>query len=262
MPTSWGIGGGTLYAFLLVLSRIGGALALIPLPGMSSGTEIPRIIAAVSITVALIPSWPRLDAFPQNIGTLILAIVTEAAFGLTIGIAVACLTEMLKMGAQIISTQSGFGFASTIDPTTTADTGILVIVAQLFGSLLFIALGLDREVIRILAASLASNPPGRMQVDPQLTEALWHFASGIFTTGVRLAFPAIALLGLIELSLGLLARINSHLQLIHVSFPLKMLAAFAVIAVIASSYPRIIEEQAAVMLQISRRAAGLEANGR
>ena len=262
MPTSLAFGSGTLYAFLLVLSRIAGAFVLVPLPGMTAGTEIPRIVAAISITVALMPSWPKLSAFPTSLATLLLAVVIEAAFGLSIGLAVSVVTEVLKMGAQIMSTQSGFGFASTIDPNTSADAGILVLVAQLIGGLLFLALGLDREVIRIFASSLTTHPPGAFHLDPQLGEALWRFAADIFTVGVRLAFPSIALLGLIDLSLGLLGRINSQLQLISVSFPLKMLSAFALIAVLATMYPRIVTAEAMKMLEISRHASGIGSHGR
>lgn len=254
-----GFSAGALYAFLLVLARVSGAVVFVPLPGMITGTEIPRIVAAVAITIALIPSWPQFNAFPAQMGTVVVAILVEAVFGISIGLAVACLTEMLKMGAQIMSTQSGFSFASTIDPNTSADAGILVIVAQTIGGLLFLSLGLDGQVIRIFAESLATHPPGlAFHVDPQLGNAILHFGADIFTVGVRLAFPAIALLGLIDLSLGLLARINSQLHLISVSFPIKMLAAFALVAVLATMYPRIIEEEATKMLEISRHSAGIQ----
>ncbi len=262
MPTSLGFPTGAMYAFLLVLSRVSGALVLVPLPGMTAGTEIPRIVAAVSITIALLPSWPAEAGFPPQASTVVLAVLVEAAFGLAIGISVACLSEMLKLGAQIISTQSGFGFASIIDPNTSADAGILVLVAQIMGGLLFLAFGLDREILRIFAASLASHPPGTFHIDPLLAPAIWRFTSDILVVGVRLAFPSIALLGLIDISLGLVGRINSQLQLLSVSFPLKMLAAFALVAVLASMYPRVIESEAASMLQISRHAAGIEGHGR
>ncbi len=262
MPTDIGFGTGTLYAFLLVLSRVTGAFVFVPLPSVTPGTELPRIFAAVAITIALIPSWPKLEAFPDNIGALILSVVIEAAFGLAIGLSVACLNEMLKMGAQIMSTQAGFGYASTVDPNTSADAGLLVVAAQMVGGLLFFAMGLDKQIVRLFAQSLVSHPPGTFRADPQLAEALWHFAGGIFSAGVRLAFPAIALLGLVDLSLGLLGRINSQLHLISVAMPVKLLVALALIAVLAAFFPRVVESQSGVMLQIARRAATLPTHGR
>ena len=49
------------------------------------------------------------------------------------------------MAAQILSLNAGFSFAQTIDPTTQAQSGVLVVFAQLAGGMVFLALGLDRR---------------------------------------------------------------------------------------------------------------------
>jgi flagellar biosynthetic protein FliR len=181
---------------------------------------------------------------------------------MSIGLAAACLNELLKMGGQIISQQAGYGFASMIDPTTSADSGVLVIAAQWIGGLLFLSLGLDREVVRIFAASLSSHPPGMFHADPQIGQALLLFASDIFTVGVRLAFPAMALMLLVDISLALLGRINAQLHLIHISFPIKMMLSLALIAVLATMYPRVVASESVRMLQIASHAAGLKSDAR
>jgi flagellar biosynthetic protein FliR len=261
MPVSLTFGEGTLYAFLLVLARISGALVLAPMPGLQAGTETARIIAALAITISLLPSWPHFDAFPSGIATITLAVAGEAMFGLAIGLSVACLNELMKMGAQITAQQAGYGFASMIDPNTQADSGVLVIGAQLFAGLLFLALGLDREVIRAFAFSLAAHPPGLFHADLQLCRALFLFAADIFTIGVRLAFPAMALLLLVDISLALLGRINAQLHLIMIAFPIKMMIALALLGLLATMYPRVIASESVRMLQIAGHAAGLDSAG-
>jgi flagellar biosynthetic protein FliR len=253
---------GTLFAFLVVLTRVSGALVLVPLPGMQGGTEMPRIIAALAITVALYSSWPRYTAFPESLARLVVLLASEAAFGLAIGISVGILNEILKMGAQVMSQQAGYGFASTIDPTTSADSGVLVVIAGLMGGIIFLALGLDHVVIRAFALSLVNRPPGEFHADEHLSEALWRFSSDIFSVGVRLALPAIALLGLIDISLALVGRINAQLHLISLSFPMKMMTVMALIGLLAAMYPRIMRSESGVMIEIINRAAGIEAHAR
>jgi len=253
---------GSLYAFLLVLARIAGALVFVPLPGTRNGADIARLFAAVAITVALLPLWPHFDEFPTAVGDLVIAVLIEAAFGLSIGLAVSVFNEMLMMAAQIISLQAGFSYASTIDPSTSADSSLLLVIAQLIGGLLFLALGLHREVIRIFAQSLTAMPPGAFHADRHLAEALMRFGTDIFTIGLRLALPAVALLGLVDLSLALIGRINSQLQLLSLSFPIKILAALALLGLLAAMYPRVMGEPADQMLSITRNAAGLASNGR
>src|ERR1035441_3024838 len=126
----------TLLGFLVTLARIGGVFVFLPLPGMKSGADMARIVLSVCVTMALFPQWPRLSA-EGSIGLLVVWMISEAALGIGIGLAVA---------AQPRSLQAGYGFASMVDPNTQADSGILVIFAQLAAGLLFFGAGLDREV--------------------------------------------------------------------------------------------------------------------
>ncbi len=118
---------GTLYAFLLVLARVSGAFIYVPLPGIKSGPEVARAVLAVSLTFVLFPSWPAIDPRGVNIAILMGWILAEAGVGIAVGLAVAFLTEGFQMGAQIISLQAGYSFATTIDPNSGADSSVLLI---------------------------------------------------------------------------------------------------------------------------------------
>src|SRR3954471_726045 len=85
--------------------------------------------------------------------------LTEAAVGLAMGISVAIPLEALMLAAQVLGLQAGYAYASTIDPNSEADSGILLIFAQLMSGMLFFAMGLDREVLRLFARSLEKIPP-------------------------------------------------------------------------------------------------------
>ena len=55
---------------------------------------------------------------------------------------------------QVMSMQAGYAFASTFDPNTQADSGVVVVLMQIVSGLLFFTTGLDREVVRIFARSM------------------------------------------------------------------------------------------------------------
>lgn len=227
-----------LLPFLLVLSRLAGFFAFVPLPGGQNGPGAARIVFALGFTIALYPQWPAAGA-PVSTGWMLAALASEAALGATMGLAVACLNEVMLMMAQIAGVQAGYGFASTIDPSTQADATVLLVAAELIAGMLFFALGLDREVLRILARSLETQPPGAFAVTGPMSEALVKLTAGIFSAGLRLALPVVALLALVDLSLALLGRLNAQLQLITLAFPAKMLTALGVLAALAGLYPRV-----------------------
>ena len=76
------------------------------------------------------------------------------------------------------------------------------------GGLIFLALGLDREVIRTLAYSLQVHPAGAWIAQPA-AEAMIRLGGDMLALAVRLALPAIALLVLMDIALGLLGRLNA-----------------------------------------------------
>jgi flagellar biosynthesis protein FliR len=254
--TSLGISASTLIGFLLVLCRVSGIFAFLPIPGLKTGADTARVFAVLAITISLYPLWPTTVHMEQSIGGLTAAVICEAIFGITIGLGVAFVMELLSMAAQVAGLQAGFGFASTIDPNTQSDSSILVVVAQTLAGLLFLATGLDREVIRIFASSLEKFPPGQFVITASIAEALVKLGGGIFSMGVRLALPVIALLGLVDLALALLGRLNAQLQLISLAFPVKMLAAMVLFAWIAAVEPRIFIAYAGQFLTVARRIAG------
>jgi flagellar biosynthetic protein FliR len=50
----------------------------------------------------------------------------------------------------------------------------------------------------------------------------------MFSTGMRLALPMVAILLLVDISLALLGRVNAQLQLLTIAFPVKMMVGLAI----------------------------------
>ncbi|MBM3775104.1 MAG: hypothetical protein FJW37_08050 [Acidobacteria bacterium] len=240
-----------LIGFLLALARVAGVLTFLPLPGIRSGPEPARVVLALSFTLALFSSWP-LAPDDLSAGRLAGWMLAEAALGIAIGLAASFLAEAFVMAAQIIGLQAGYAYASTIDPSTQADSGILLVFVQLIAGLLFLALGLDREIIRILAQSFDTQPPGGFLITPRAAESLLRLGASLFSVAFRLALPVVALLVLVDLGLALLGRLNQHLQLLTLAFPVKMLAAILLLAWIAVMFPAVYRGSARGALEAAR----------
>lgn len=235
-----------LFGFLLVLARISGIFLFIPLPALSNGPSAAKIVLALALTFALFPLWPRVEPVPASMFQVTGWVLAEAAVGLAAGLAVAFVIEGVYVAAQAISTQAGFSYASMVDPNTQADSTVLIVVAQLTAGLLFFALGLDRRLLQILARSLETHPPGSLALSRSGVETLAMLGSGAFSTGLRLVLPVMTLLFLIDLSIGLLGRVNSQLQLVALAFPIKMVAALLALSFLIVLVPKIYQQSAGV----------------
>ena len=242
MPAELTLSVSTLFAFLLVLARVSGALVFVPLPGIKGGPEAARVALALGFTLALFPRWPHAAAAGITPATLLGWATAEAALGIAIGVAVAIVLETFSLAAQVLGLQAGYAYASTIDPNTEADSGVLLVVAQLFAGMLFFALGLDREILRLFDWSLQKVPAGVYALSFSSAEALVRLGSSLFAVGVRMALPVVALLVMVDVAMALLGRLNAQLQLLSLAFPAKMLIALAVLSWVSILFPRILLE--------------------
>ncbi len=239
-----------LEGFLVVLARVGGAMAFVPMPGLRNAPLAPRVLLTLALTLALLPTWPGLNSSAKAASLSLSSLLVEVAFGLTAGILVAWLSEAFILSMQIIGLQAGYAYASMIDPTTQADSSTLQVIAQLSAALLFFAAGLDRELFRVFAASIQTYPPGSFRLEPAMASGIIRFTASMLSFAFRLALPLVALLILVDVALALLGRINASLQLLTIAFPAKMLISMAVLAMLAALAP--------VMFQLaSSEAVGL-----
>jgi len=233
---------GTLFAFLLVLARVSGALVFVPLPGLKGTPDAVRAALALTSTLALYGQWPAVEAAGITPARLIGWALCEAAVGIAIGVSVAIVLEAFLLAAQVLGLQAGYAYASTVDPNTQADSGILLVFAQLISGMLFFALGLDRDVFHLFAESLRRVPAGTFTFGQGSADALIRLGSSLFSVGVRLALPVVTLLILVDVALALLGRLNAQLQLLTLAFPVKMLAALLMLSWIAAVFPRLMRE--------------------
>ena len=257
MPTELTFSTGTLFAFLLVLARVSGALSFVPIPGLRNALEPARVVLAVSFTLALAGRWPVVNTADLSVGTLVVWVAAEAALGIAIGVAIAFVLECFGLAAQVLGTQAGFAYASTIDPTSEADSGVLMVIAQLMGSLLFFALGLDRELLRLFARTLDKIPAGTYALAPASADSVIRLGATLFVVRVRLALPVVALLLMVDVTLALLGRLNQQLQLLSLAFPLKMLVALLLLAWTAAAFPRLLLQFSGHAFRAAHRAVGI-----
>ena len=88
-------------------------------------------------------------------------------------------------------------------------------------------------------------------------EPLIRLGAALFSIGVRLALPVVALLVMVDVALALLGRINAQLQLLTLAFPAKMLTALILLSWLASMFPRMLREISGQAWTAAHRMLGI-----
>ena len=240
----------TLFGFLFTLARISCMFAFLPLAAFRGTPEAAKIVLSLAFTAILWPEWKAPVAGEFTVGRIVVGIAGEAALGFAIGLALAVVLEVFQVAAQVVTLQAGFGFASTIDPNSGADSTVLLTLAQLTAALLFFATGSDRMLIRALADSLRLCPPESFVMKQNWADALIHFSGSIFSMGLRLAAPIVALLLLADASLAVLGRVQAQIHLVSLTMPVKLAATMALLSATLVFQPQFFETQMAAGIRL------------
>ncbi len=236
-----------LLGFLFTLARVSGVFAFLPLASFRATPDAAKVVLSLAFTVMLWPEWKApmaLDSRTQ-VSRIVAGLAGEMAIGLAIGLTVTVVLELFQVAAQLVSLQAGFGFASTIDPTSGADSTVLISLAQLTAGLLFFATGGSRMLVRVLADSLRLCPPESFTLKPGWADAMVRYSATIFSAGLRLAAPVIALLLLADFSLAVLGRIQAQLQLVSLTMPVKLAATMLLLSFTMAFQPGYMESMMA-----------------
>jgi len=99
---------------------------------------------------------------------------------------------------------------------------------------------------------METYPAGSFVLTRGAATQILTFGSTIFSTGLRLALPIIAVMVMIDISIALLGRVNAQLHLTVVAFPVKMLMLLTLLGWLALLFPVLYRAQSGAALTMAR----------
>ena len=235
-PATWTYATAKMTAWMLVLTRITGLLAAIPGLGNERLPLPVRAGLAALLAIVIAPTLPAMKVLPTGIWDFSAVLAVELAVGLVMGTLVALVFSAVSFGANLIDIQTGFSFVqffNPVEPQPAAVAGTLLAQVTL---LLLFATGLHHQMILALADSYRLVPlGGGFQVNGMGLVAL---TGGLLTKGVQMAAPVLFALFLVDVLEGFGARFMPQLQLLQLTFPIKISIGLAVLAYVILELPR------------------------
>ncbi len=212
-----------LVVFLLVLTRVGGLFLVAPIFGSLNVPTMVKIGLSAMIALLLVPTLPIGYAVDIK-GPLgmALAVGQELLVGLFIGYAVYLLFVAIQLAGQIIDMQMGFGVVNVIDPVTSSQVSVIGQYKFLVATLFFLALNGHHHILRALGDSMTLVPLGGLNLSEGAFLKLSGMFGDVFAVAVKIGAPAIAVLFLTNLSMGLVARAVPQINVFIVGLPLTI----------------------------------------
>lgn len=224
------------FAFVLLLARVAGAVALLPGLGETSLPAMLRAGMALAITAVLLPVIAPMVPPPPEPGLQAAGMVAaELVTGLWLGWLARLLTLALPLAAQFIAYL--LGIASVLQPSATLgpQSSALAHLFELLVPLLILGSGLYALPLSALAGSYHLVPPGRMLPSGDGLAISVQSVASSFALALRLAGPFV-LAGIVwHVAIGLLSRLVPRVQVYFVAMPGQILGGLALLAVLAAA---------------------------
>jgi flagellar biosynthetic protein FliR len=232
---------GAIARFGLLMVRPG-ALMMVG-PGLG-GQQVPvqaRVALTALLALALAPSVP----LPTGAAVgLLTVVVREIAIGLALGLAARAVIAGAELAGHICSQQIGFSYAATVDPEGGARNTALASLYGLLATFTWLAIDGHHLLVRALDASYTGLPMGGGGIDASLVQSIRDVLGLVFVTGLRLAFPLIAVLLLVELALGLISRAAPALNFFVIGYPVRLIVGLFVVAITIAALPGVVRSLA------------------
>jgi flagellar biosynthetic protein FliR len=216
--------------FILVFVRIISMIWLLPLfqsRSISAGYK-----AGLSLIIAFLLFESVSSPDLQGDGYLILlAVGAEVLIGLSVGFFVRVLFSMVSAAGEVVSMQSGLSFARSMDPTMMANVTVLEHFQGLLAMMIFLGIDGHHIVLKGISASLKQVPPGSIAIKPALFQYMVGSVGGLFSASLRICAPVVVTLFLVDIALGIVARLIPQVNVFVEGASIKMLVTLAMLAI-------------------------------
>lgn len=228
---------GTILTYLLVFSRTGAIMMLLPALGEGGIPARVRLVLALAVTVAMTPvvahAYPA--QAPANVLKLGLLIAQEVTAGILIGAMSRIIMSALQTAGYLIATQTGLAYAQTVDPTQHEQGAVIGNFFSLLGAVLIFSTDLHHLAIGAIAGSYKMIPPGTALPTGDMAELTIRLVSASFVLGFQLAAPFLVFGFALYAALGILARLMPQLQVFFVAMPINIMFGFVLLALLLGS---------------------------
>jgi flagellar biosynthetic protein FliR len=155
---------------------------------------------------------------PQGLETL----VQQVGIGLAMGFSIRVVFASVELAGELVGLQMGLNFATFFDPTNNTQTSA---VSRFYGHmtvLLFIVMNGHLLVLLAVVRSFDAFPVGASLMQMLAKVRLFDLGTDLFTSALWIALPMIAVLLLVNLTLGIVSRVAPQMNIFAIGFPVTL----------------------------------------
>ncbi|MCF8031216.1 MAG: flagellar biosynthetic protein FliR [Desulfohalobiaceae bacterium] len=153
---------------------------------------------------------------------LMLLMVQETLFGVLLGFIARLILIAIQFGGTVIGYQMGFAQANILDPQSQQQVPLMGQFLNVVAILVFLAVDGHHIFLQALVRSYEVLPPGGLDFSGRTMPYVMELTGDMFVLGLKLVAPVMVVLVLTMFALGIMSRLMPQLNVLMLSFPLKI----------------------------------------
>ena len=207
---------------LLIFIRVTAIVSVTPLFGNNA---VPvRVKAAISFFLSIIMINTVDYTAVSYVGTIgySVLVMKEAITGLVIGIGSGFCLYILNYSGHFIDMELGLSMAMEFDPTSNLQSTITANFLSHLFIIMFLMSDMHYFIIDALNESYKAIPIGGANIDAGLYHIIVKYIVDYFVIALRIALPIFACVFVINIILGILAKVAPQMNMFVIGMQLKI----------------------------------------
>jgi flagellar biosynthetic protein FliR len=243
----FGLGTAQFETMLLVLVRVSCMLALVPIFSQSQIPQLVRFGLGLLLAFVIVRTMPPMAPL-GGLGELAVAVLAQAFVGLVFGFVAFLLFTGIQFAGEIIDVQIGFAVVNIVNPLTSQNVTVIGNFELALATLLYLALDAHHVLIAGIAGSFQLVPlPFAGTPELVAGDVMRFFAQALFIV-FQIAAPCAIALFLVNVMLGLMARVAPQMNVFIVGFPIQITVGLIMLIVslplMGAVFPALVDTQA------------------
>lgn len=217
--------------FLLILVRVSCFVFVAPFFSMNNTPRQVRIALSVFTSLLLYTTLtPDEGVVYDSVVSYAVIVGKEAVTGLLIGFAANICTAIVNFAGSIADMETGLSMVTLMDPANRTQSSVTGVYFQYVVMMMLIASGMYRYLLGALADSFLLIPVnGGALRGGNLLSSIVMFLGDYITIGFRICLPVFCVILLLNVVLGVLAKVAPQLNMFAVGIQLKILIGMSVL---------------------------------
>lgn len=166
-------------------------------------------------------------------------VIKEAIVGLLIGYSANICTYIIGFSGQMIDMDIGLSMVNVLDPVSKVQTTITGNLYSYFIMFLLMATNMHYFILSALFDSFTLIPIGKVVIPPSIYEIMVQYIADYFVIGFRIVLPVFATTLLLNIVLGIMAKVAPQMNMFVIGMQLKIMVGFVVLLLIIEMMPHV-----------------------